>query len=98
MRLESSAAAGASHVSRSPRLRAGFGLVEIIILLAITTVIAVLTVPALVQAGRIDRVQETMIILDRTRLALYNPSNTPPAFFQTVGANAGSLSHLVIPI
>lgn len=80
------------------RRRRGFGLVEIVVLLAIASVIAVLTVPALVQANRIERVQQTMTILDRTRLALYNPTNNPPAFNQTVGDNAGSLSHLVIPI
>lgn len=78
--------------------RRGFGLIEIIIMLAVLAVIAAVTVPTMLRANRLQRVQQTWTILERTRLALYDVSAGNVAFRQRVGANAGRLSDLVTPI
>lgn len=83
--------------------RVGFGMMEIIIILAVVSVVAILTVSVMAQASRIQNVQETWTILERTRLAIYNaadnPVGTPPlAFKQEIGVNLGKLSELNIPI
>lgn len=88
---------GMRSTARRLRPRFGFGLVEIVILLAVASLIAVLTIPALVQANRLERLQETATILDRTRLAIYDATGTV-AFRQVVGHSPGRLSHLIIPI
>ena len=69
---------------------------EIIVLLAIASVVAALTVPAVMQANRLERVRQTWTILERTRLALYNTTAGVAAFRQGVAANAGRVSELTI--
>jgi hypothetical protein len=71
---------------------------EIVILLGIASVIGVLMAISVAQANRLARINETWEILERTRLALFNATNSPPAFNQTIGANAGQLTELVVDI
>jgi hypothetical protein len=82
----------------SRRRSRGFGLLEIIVLLGIASVIGVLSAVALEQANQLQRIHETWEILERTRLALVNAAGAPPAFRQTVGANPGELSDLVVSL
>jgi hypothetical protein len=85
------------------RRRRGFGMMEIIILLAVLSVVGMLVIKVVSQANRLQNVQETWTILERTRLAMYNvadnPVGTSPiAFNQEVGVNLGKISELNIPI
>src|SRR5512140_184696 len=80
-------------------MRSGFGMLEIIILLAVASVVAVLTAAVLAQANQLQRVQETWTILERTRLAEFNSAAVAgTAFFQDIGRNPQLLSQLVIKI
>jgi hypothetical protein len=71
---------------------------EIIVLLAVVAVVAALTVPTIMQANRLQRVQQTWEILERTRLAAFNATAPNHAFQQEVGRHPGQLSQLVTPI
>ena len=71
---------------------------EIIVLLAVVSVVAALSVPAIMQANRLQRVQQTWEILERTRLAAFNATAPNHAFQQEVGRHPGRLSQLVTPI
>jgi hypothetical protein len=75
-------------------------MMEIIILLAVLSVVGMLIIKVVSQADRLQNVQQTWTILERTRLALYNvnAATTAPAFFQDVAVNAGKLSELTKPI
>ena len=80
------------------RRRLGFGMIEVIVLLAAAAIIAVLTAAALAQTSQLDRIQKTWTILERTRLGEFNvaaPAASSVAFFQDVGRNPQLLSHLV---
>lgn len=79
------------HSGSRDDLRPGFGLVEIVILLAVASVLVALTAPALIQANRLERARETAEILERTRIGLQR-------FRTRVGANPGAISELVINI
>jgi hypothetical protein len=81
-----------------PSSRCGFGMMEIIVLLGIASVIGVLMAVSVAKANRLQRINETWQILERTRLALFNAATPPLAFRQSVNANAGKLSELVTPI
>ena len=67
-------------------------------MVAVVAVLGVIAVAALTQAKRLQRIQQTATILTNIRLALFNSGAGNPAFRQTVGQNAGRLSHLVFPI
>lgn len=71
---------------------------EIVVLLAVVSIVAVLTLPAIMQANRRERVQQTWEILERTRLGAENATAPTHAFHQEVGRNARYLSQLVTPI
>ena len=72
---------------------------EIVVLLAVASVIATLTAMVLLQANRLERVQETWTKLERTRLAEFNAAaGGGTAFFQDIGRNPQLLSHLVTAI
>jgi hypothetical protein len=73
-------------------------LIELIVIVGVVAVLGVIALAALTQATRLQRIQQTATILTDVRLALYNTGAGPPAFQQTVGDNAGRLSHLVFPI
>jgi type II secretory pathway pseudopilin PulG len=78
------------------RRRFGFGILEIVVLLAVASVIAVLAATVLLQANSLERVQETWTKLERTRLAEFNAAaGGGIAFFQDIGRNPQVLSQLV---
>jgi len=76
----------------------GFALVEVIVALAVLLILAAVALPQI--AGYLDqkRIEETAVRLVVVRDALYKTGGGSIAFRQTVGANAGRLSHLIIPI
>src|SRR3954464_9672565 len=78
--------------------RRGFGALAVIMLLAVTSVVAMIALPAVTLGARVQRMQETAEILSDVQLSLFNPSNTPPAFRQTIQQNAGRLTQLNTPI
>lgn len=67
-------------------------------LLGVASIIAVLSAVVLLQSSRLNRVQETWTILERTRLAEFNTTAGAVAFFQDIGKNPQLLSYLVTPI
>ena len=82
-----------------PRRRFGFGMLEIVVLLAVASVVGVLAAAVLVQTSRLDRIQKTWTILDRTRLSEFNAAAIAgQAFFQDIGRNPQLLSQLVTPL
>lgn len=83
---------------RYARRRAGFGMLEVVILLGIASVVGVLSAMVVVEAGRMRRVQDTALILDRTRLAIFDVAATNKAFRQRVFALPRLLSQLSSPI
>jgi hypothetical protein len=79
-------------------LRRGFGPLEIIVLLAVVSVIAMLTLPLISQGARMQRVQQTSLILGDLAISMYSPSGNPPGFRHTVGSQVPRLSYLLAPI
>jgi prepilin-type N-terminal cleavage/methylation domain-containing protein len=77
---------------------AGFGLVEVLVALAILLILASMALPTLAVTLDRARVESAAAQLQVVRDALYKPGGGSDAFFQTVGANAGRLSELVAPI
>lgn len=74
----------------------GFALIELIVALAVLLILAAVALPQL--TGYLDqkRIEETAEQLAMVRDALYKTG--APAFFQTVGSNAGRLSELTNPL
>ena len=79
-----------------PHLRTGFGIMEIVVLLAVASVIAILIAAVLGQSNQLERVRQTWTILENMRLASDNGSNG--SFAQDVGRNPNQLSQLERPI
>jgi hypothetical protein len=82
------------HQATRLAARPGFGPLEIIVLLAVVATVGAVALPVVVQANRLDRMNETAEILADVQVSLYNTSNTPVAFRQDVAQNAGRLTQL----
>ncbi len=67
-------------------------------LLAVTATVAVVALPVIAQANRVERMQETAEILADVQVSLFNASNTPVGFRQDIQQNAGQLTELNTPI
>ena len=74
---------------------AGFTLIEVIVALAVLLILAAVAVPQI--AGYLDqkRIEQAASQLAIVRDALFKGGGGSVAFRQTVGANAGRLSHLI---
>jgi hypothetical protein len=84
------------------RNRDGFGLLAIIMFVAIIATLLALSIPALLRYNQVSRVRRTWQILDQIKMATSQitpaPAATYPVFRQRVGNNPGRLSQLVGPI
>lgn len=76
----------------------GFGMMEVVVGLAIVMMMAALALPTLSASLDRARAQSAAAQLQVVRDALYKPGVGSTAFYQTINANAGRLSELSAPI